>query len=365
MRFVHLALAAFIAAAPLAVLADEIQYLAEDRDPLSNVEVTAINFKHVTYKFLDEDKRAAGEQKEEMKKVRDVVFEIKPPDYESAEAYEEKGNYPAAAQGFRRAMADRSRNGWVDQYCLFRIAKCHLAVGDTAKAAETYAELLKSFPDTVHLAEARLALAELSMAVGKMKEAKKSLEELAQTVKQNNLNKAWGYQANLALFRIVEAEGDLEAAKKGYRQLADEAENEAKDVHFRAKLGYARCILPSDQNEAFKNFEALSKSEEVTDPDVLAGAWNGLAVCYYEKKDFKPALLAALHVVTMYEAASEEMPLALFCAAACFYHLRDQGKDDANWEARAADLYARLHSEYGSSSWARLPYKTTPTLLKK
>ncbi len=365
MRFARLAFAAaLLAAVPLTALADEIRFLDEERDPLSNVEISGVDFKTVTYKFLDEDKRAAGEQKEDMKKVKEIVFEVKPPDYESAEAYYEKGNYASAVQAFRRAMKDSSRNGWVDQYALHRIALCHQAVGDSAKAAETYAELLKAFPNTVHLAESRLALADLSLAGGKPKEAKKSLEELAQIVKANNLNKRWGYQASLALYRITEAEGDVDAAKKGYRTLAQESESDAKEVHYRAKLGYARCILQEDQNEASRTFQELTRAEDLTDTAVLAGAWNGVAVCYFEQKDFKSALLAALHVVTMYQDATEEMAQAYFCAAACYFILRDKD-NGAGWEGRAADLYGRLHDEYPGSPWSRENYKSTSTMVRK
>ena len=244
----------------------------------------------------------------------DEVAEI---DWGDATAYE-KAQEDAKAGRVDEALAalvplakNNRLRGPLRQEVLFTLARLEQHHGKTDDAIAGWRELITSFPDGHYRDDAAEGLVDSLLAIGSPADASAALDAVVESAKKAETDAQFESVAGALRGRIGEAQHRFTDARKAYEAALHDSRLDAS-IAARTRLGVARCLLGEGKKEAAKTaFRELVAKE--APPDVLAGAWNGLAdfalddgVARRDAGQIEIALLSYLRGAVQYRPAEGE-----------------------------------------------------------
>ena len=97
---------------------------------LSNIKIS-----EVTYEGMRWANKLGGRGLVRFNKIASATFDNSPWEYERGVTAFKEGRYTDAITAFQKSMESSSDDVWVDQYCLWFIARSHVRLGKTADAS--------------------------------------------------------------------------------------------------------------------------------------------------------------------------------------------------------------------------------------
>lgn len=344
-----LALAVFTAVAR----ADEIRL--HGGEVLKNVLVTDETATLVTY----EPEAGGAPQTLPAARVRAVDHARTSDAWRAAGACEEALQFDEAARLYRLAAAAPPRPlAWERQYGLFRAAECDRLAGRASDAAARYRELLKQMPSSRFRGDCLERLATGALALGDLATARTLFEELRDDAVRAGLGRRWQLRAELRLQQMDEAK-DPDAALLSYVAFESRAAG-WPDVQNLARLRAGRLRLARGQRDRARGFFQKAFDErELLEPEIAAGASNGLGLCLLAPDEGaqptaaerQEALVDFLRTALQYGPRLGRNDLVAEALLEAARELLQQG-GEAN-VARAHELRDRCIGEYPGTTWAQ------------
>ena len=363
-----------LALALLAVpaLADTIQLA--DGKKLENVTVVAETWQKVDFK----QPRVTAVQSRPTVDVVDIQYSKTTPDYREAQKQLEAGNIMDAAAYLDAVSNDEAVPGHLKANALIQRAEILLDFGAVPEAGRTVDALLKTYPDTRHLARAMMVKGKALLADGQTDAAIAAFAKFKEEVAAKSLGPRWALEAEYNRLFAVEVKGDAKAALDGYTALRQEAESQnVAAVANRCVLRIGRIQIANNKvDEALPLFAQIIDGRFDLPRDLAAAAFLGRGRCFFAKGQaaseasaqaaakgdktksgdlhdtavewFKEARLDFLRVTTMYPEVQSQQAEAMFYAGQCFQAVGDTGSD-----VRAIVLYRTVTSRYPASPWAK------------
>jgi len=294
------------------------------------------------------------------------VVQLQSLDAARSEAFKQAMNdassslFAEAADGFRAAAAEL--RDFAKQEALFHAVQAAEGTGDLGRAAAAVDELLAAFPKSFFYCDAQILRAKIAASKNDLAAAGAALDAVKNAP---GMNPRDAYRARFTKISLtLELQRKYEQAASEYRVLigAMDREKEAAAVAVtkeRCQVGLGSCLLALKKDkEARPYFEQATASR---DPDVLAGAYNGLGdVALVEARALREgkqlteakakleneAVLHYLRVSLKYRnEVTDTMPVlrAMENQAAIFIALFDMsGGKDCEAADRACRTYAEL-----------------------
>jgi tetratricopeptide (TPR) repeat protein len=267
--------------------------------------------------------------------------------------------FDEAARLYRLAAAAPPRPlAWERQYGLFRAAECDRLAGRADDAAARYRELLKLLPASRFRGDCLERLATGALALGDLATSRSLFEELRDDAVRAGLGRRWQLRAELRLQQMDEAR-DPDAALLSYVAFESRAAG-YPDVQNLARLRAGRLRLARGQRDRARSFFQKAFDErELLEPEIAAGASNGLGLCLLAPEEgAKPtaaerqeALVDFLRTALQYAPRLGHSDLVAEALLEAARELLDEG-GEAN-VARAHELRDRCVGEYPGTTWAR------------
>jgi len=335
------------------VRADEIVMKGRSGSKLSEIKIS-----EVTYEGMKWANKLGGRGLVRFNKIASATFDNSPWEYERGRDAFKEGRYEDAIKDFRKAIKGSSDDIWVDQYCLWRIARSQLRLGQAKAAGKTLQALLdwghkktRYLPDAL-ITRGRIALNSGDKA-GALKAFKK-LSALAQ-VEDSRLDRKFYFLGQAWLAKTYLVSNQSAKALELFRDLRGTTQTSYPSVYLLSTIGEGQALTRTKEyNLARPLFiEAIEKAGQ--NRAVLAQAYNGIGETYYSagtNEDLHIALKAFLKVILLFDAQTAELPKALWHASKCFGKLRGSSKA---WAARSRELRRELRERFPQSSWARKP----------
>ncbi len=178
--------------------------------------------------------------------------------------------YAEAAACFQKAyvLADDSTR---KAQCLIKVADSQFRNGQYMLAADTYASLIKEYPDSVLVPQARFQIAESCARTRKTAEAEKLFGEIASRTPTD----MFAENALLRLAELKESGGDLLAALVGYEKFAATYTNSLlypNALHAHGLISY-RLLRFDKALEDFSQMVKLSAQNELTEQAFYMRGW--------------------------------------------------------------------------------------------
>jgi len=293
-------------------------------------------------------------------RIKEIVYDRKPSRYDDGVQKYNNGQHDLAVEAMEAVVKESDRGGRkiFNQHALFYLANSHAALGKYAEALQGVNRLLADFPDGLYFVDAWTLLARVNLAKGDTAAAMDVPKKAAAAAKNLGLPEDQLLAVDLIAGQALEAKGDFPAAIAAYKSVAGKAARVPR-VQSLAKLGQGRCMVKAGQNpaeaESFFN-DLAGKAEE---PNILAGAYNGLGQCFlakFEKNQDKDALhralLSFMRGVVLYTPGRDddgsEHAASLYGAGYCFEREREakSGEQKDLWRTRAKQLYMQCVSRY-------------------
>ena len=126
--------------------------------------------------------------------------------------YEKLRNRPKAVRHYARVA---SLNYPLADYAVYRLARLYEGMNNRTRAIKWYAQLVKDYPTSFYLLEAKWALAELQLEQKQYEAAKSQVVDLVE-------HPRYAREASYVLARCNEALGDISVAFNTYRELITE-----------------------------------------------------------------------------------------------------------------------------------------------
>jgi tetratricopeptide (TPR) repeat protein len=352
------AMAKFAALSLLALIApgaraDEIALYGGE--PLKNVVVTDETAALVTY----EPDAGGSPQTLAAARVRAVEHSRSSDAWRVAVECEAALRFDEAARLYRMAAASPPRAlAWERQYGLYRAAECDRLAGRADEAAARYRELLKQMPGSRFRGDCLERLATGALAVGDLATARSLLEELRDDAVSAGLGRRWQLRAELRLQQMDEGK-DPDAALLGYVAFESRAAG-YPDVQNLARLRAGRLRLARGQRDrAQLFFQKAFDERELLEPEIAAGASNGLGLCLLahpegrepSAADRQAALVDFLRTALQYGPRLGRNELVAEAEVEAARELLREG-GEANL-ARAHELRDRCLRDYPGTTWAQ------------
>jgi hypothetical protein len=249
----------------------------------------------------------------------------------------------------------------VEQNALFRIAQCHMMLGDNAQAVKVFRELLVQVPDTRFLPQAYEGIIQGTfIEKGAAGEAQimRTIKSFEKSISKHRLEKSWTYVPKYWALRLKDAKGqDISADAEA---LSREAASENPAIANKAKILIGFNLLQTDPVKAKEFFETVRRKAGEKDYGIRAGAYAGLGLCIYKSgseddpSTFKKAREYLLRSVVLSDKYPEQVERevavqAIFHAARCFFILKKASPFNKRY---AKDLYREIIERYPGSPWA-------------
>ena len=260
---------------------------------------------------------------------------------------EAAGRLGEARDGYREALSDlQSNRAFVRQDLEFLLARTLAALAarspsDDAAAAEAREALSALPPDSFRRDPSLKVLADLHRARGEFDEAAAAYTALS----ESPVPRA-GLAGRTELARLALSRGDAAGAKERFARIAaDAAEQELPDAALAARLGGAAAdVSLGDAGPALAESDAILSEADPSDAAVRAGAYLRRGDALRALGRPKEALLAYLHVDTLFPAAAEAHAESLLRLSELWAEL--------GLPARATDAAVKLKTRYPNSEWA-------------
>ncbi|MDP7035761.1 MAG: tetratricopeptide repeat protein [Planctomycetota bacterium] len=341
---------------------DTIQW--EDGKKTANVVVKSFDFAQVKYKEGEAEKTAPTS------KVSRIDYGDAPSSFKKGMSSYSQGNWARAYDLFDESLS-KSKFGarkWLDEYSTFYKAESARWLKEKAKSDEArrlYLDLIKRFPKSSHLVNARIGLAQALSALGKYEEAFGALKELRGN---SDLSAALGsagmsrvgVQIGYEKARMLEMQEDFSGARSAYQEIASSAASSAPTfaAQSRGKVG-EMMVRQGDLSGARSYFETIrgefSRKSSLAPHEgvLLAAALAGLGeVLFAEKKYTEARRVLAVVIVERYDAP-EQHAKALYYMGRVHDALKDSEKTA---ESMAQRYYQRVRSLHSQSEWvSRIP----------
>lgn len=212
------------------------------------------------------------------------------------------GDYEKAAQSFTNALGQASRYSWLPVYGNWYLGESLRRIGDHKGALAAYDALLKANPMARQAPEAYVAQANLHLRSGKggAAPARQALNRLLSLVKKERLPERYTMLGNLGLARIEARVGDPDKAMEMLGSLAGRDRDNAEVANL-AKLEIGGVLLRQRKfGEAENFFKGILESDAARDPDIIAGASNGLGDCQYAQGQYDKAMFTYSKVYALF-----------------------------------------------------------------
>jgi TolA-binding protein len=327
----------------------------------STISVTSEDYDFVNFS-LDMGQGGKIAQKIATDRVEEVIYEPPPAAYNDGVRAMTSGDLSTAMQKFTSVASSRSARSWTRMYSLFNLGQIYHSGADWEQAVTAWSTLRKEFPKSRFLPDAIVMEGLARFYSGDAEKARTTFGELDRISGLPEGKKALGrYWVIYVKQRQGEAARNtaiVNQALSEYRTLLASVENDEslKEVAILARLGIGTCLVGMKKfDEAQTFFQRIADSSN--DPEVLAGAFNGLGLCYYEQQQWDPALIAFLRTTTIYDVNIEQTAKANFYVGKCFQLLQ---KED--WKSRARKHYRKAIAKAGGTEWAQRSREALPTI---
>lgn len=337
---------------------EEADLITPKSGPAIECQIDEITFREIRYRYL----KAPGVQKMALNKVEKWTYGSPPRLFADGEEKMTDGDLASAAEFFGKAAnlppGDRK---YVRPDSLFKRAECLRMMGRIGDAADAYKTLLKEFPEWWAFPRANIGLGTCYLVQAQYDKALACFDAVAGNAEFTERDKL---DAESGKARVLEARGKYKEAHDAYEALERKAEGREADTAAVAKVRKWLCAVQLANaaksadafEEARRSLTGIVEDAKMADRrGVLAAAWVGIGECYYyrPKPDKKEALLAFLRVPVIYGEQLDEMPKALFHAAAAYAQVADTEKDPKEAKKRAGSLWGQLTRDFGGSFWAK------------
>jgi tetratricopeptide (TPR) repeat protein len=350
-----------------------------DGTRLDGVKVVSETYEKVEYK----QPKVASNQSKPAADVRDIEYAATSADFrEGLKAWHEDADLATAAAYFDSAATDDKLPANVRATARRFSADCWLAGGNLVDAAAAYADLIKSWPDTRHLAAALLGKGQALLQSGSFAEAKQAFDALKAEVAAKSLGERWeiegDYNGLVAVVagKLKGADGQAVDAVAGFEALRKRAAGKDPELEAKCEVQLGRLHLNEGKlDQALPLFDAIiGERLDIADQEVLAGAFNGRGRCLFNQAQakldaataakgdkaradalrldavglFKEARRDFLRVFTVYSAVQGQQAEALYFAAQCFLNVADKDAD-----SRSKVLLTLCSRNYPNSTWGK------------
>jgi len=350
---------ALFAARPAPALADEIHLI--DGRVLEDVEVENETLTEVGYK------QGGNKGAIPSGDVLWVEYRRMPTEIDEALGFAEERDLVGALETLDAYVDGQIEKGserrfkWAPAFAAWKAVELREEMGDMLGVQESAQRLITSFDGSRYVPAAYLAKANAELDTDRAKQARTTLEELAELVASKGLSERWVLECRVAQIR-ADASKSGEEKRADLGRLAREAAESHPLVAARALVAEGETYLV-EADAARGQSEAKSLREKArgvferaiesaaADDETLAGAYSGLGDClFYLGADaddaalLKQAVMHYLRVATRYKKEGRYVPRSLFYAMRCFDLMQDR--------RRMADMKRELASLYPGSSWA-------------
>jgi tetratricopeptide (TPR) repeat protein len=369
-RVLLFVLAVALLAAPLS--ADTITLLNGTK--IEGVRILGETHTEISYR----KPRVNAPQTAKTSEVASITYSSTSADYREGQTKLAEGNLVDAASYFYAAAQDEDNTPHLRAKAMIEAADLLELTRNLDDAIPVYDELLKTFPDTRHLARALVGRGKALLYKGEVAAAEAAFAKLLSEAEAKGLGERWEMEGEYYALYVTEAKGDSKTAVKGYEALRSRARADWPGIANKCALRIGRVHLASDDaNKAMPLFETIIDGRLETEADIVANAYNGRGRCHFAiaqsylatadkhaasgvsdkatvaRQDavdsFREARLDFLRVVVQYTPVLDQQPEALYWAAQCFLNVDD---DDA--QRQAGRLLRKCALEYPNSKWGKL-----------
>ncbi len=348
-----------------------------DGSTIEGVKVTGETYEKVEFK----QPKVATPQSRPAADVRDIEYAATSSDFRAGlTAWHQDADLATAAAWFDSAAQDDKLPAFVRATARRYSADCWLAGGDQADAASAYDDLIRSWPDSRHLAAALLGRGRALLQAGRYSEAQQAFDELKAEVQAKSLGERWAIEGDYnglvaaVLGNLRGPDGKPVDALAGFEALRQQVEGKDAELAAKCTVQLGRLHLGAGRtDEALAQFEGiLAERFDIADEEVLAGSFNGRGRCLFvqaqERMDaavatrgdearadalraeavelFRAARLDFLRVFVVHGAVQGQQAEALYFAAQCFLVVGDEDAD-----ARSKALLSLCSRNYPDSTW--------------
>ncbi len=223
------------------------------------------------------------------------VIEIRwtraPSDYKKGMNLYRDGEFRQAAQMIKAAIESKGRYPWLPVYGNFYLGRSAARAGFASEAIAAFENVIKADPKHRFVPDAYVELARLHSRPGAgangAKAAKAALEKVASMA--GKLDQSYRTKVDLGLARLEVNGGDAAKGLKALEGLERKTRDEALLNLIAMEKGQA-LVRMKQYDKAERAFDRILKSKKIQDPEVIAGAANGLGDCQFEQKKFDQAM---------------------------------------------------------------------------
>jgi tetratricopeptide (TPR) repeat protein len=301
-RRVVLAAAVWLAVSPLA-RADTVMKI----DGQARGDVVETSATEVTLQARGSTART----KVPVNEIRSILFTDEPARLNTARTAIDAGRNEDAVTGLEGINVAEVRRKEIKQDVAFytALAKARIALAGTdanaiVEAGRLMAAFVNEHPSSYHYLEACEVVGDMLVAAGKHTAAQDYYGRVAQAPWPD-----YQMRAGVALGRALLAEGKTDEALKRFQSVLDtEATGEsAAQQRLAATLGKARCQAEAGQaDEAVKLIQGVIDKADKEQTQLHAQAYNALGLAHRKAGRVQDALLAYLHVDTLYFNSPKE-----------------------------------------------------------
>ncbi|MBN2491848.1 MAG: tetratricopeptide repeat protein [Planctomycetes bacterium] len=297
--------------------------------------------------------------------VEEIKYKRMPEAYESALLTYDEQEWGRALSEFEAAVERGKGYHWVEANARYRIALCHMRMGQYDEAVEAYRALLKAVPTTRFVPDAYLGIIRCTFS-GQGAAGEETIVstagEFERLIKKNRLDEALEYDLRYELLRLRDLKG--ESIDADAERLAREAGGTNRAVANKARILIGINLLKRDPAKALEYFESVRKSAGERDYGIKAAAYCGIGESLFkgireaDPKVFTKARDYFLRAVVLADKYADRVERevavrAMYYAAKCFVLLQQKEGGTYN-RVYARDLYREIVRAHPGSSWAKL-----------
>ena len=298
--------------------------------------------------------------------VADISYDDAPDSYKQGRELLKKGDAENAANSFRLALKQKTKNNWINVYGNYYLGQALQAwgakdAGKLKEAAAVYSQLLKDAPECRFMADALKRNADALAAARDANGAATLYDRLAEVAREKKLGIAWEARALILKADAFVAANMTKEAEAAYAAAGSFAESNAstqKDeavkreleaIAGRASLSQGAALLRNKKfGEAQSFFEKVATRPNAA-AEVVAAARNGVGEVLLEQGKARDALEHFARVRVEFYLSREEAARATYFLGKTMVALKDA---EPNGKKKANEYFAEVIERYGDTPWA-------------
>ena len=233
-------------------------------------------------------RRGAARMSWPMDKVLEIRWNSAPNSYKKGMNALMDGDFMGAERNLEEALGGSiDRYKWMPVYGNFYLAKAQAGLGRAQEALDSVAKALSAGPKSRLVPDMLELKADMHLTQGDTKNALTALKEMKKL--SAGLDASYGVRADLGLARVEIRGGNPTKGLETLSALLSKVTGDEKTSNLvRMEMGNAYVQL-GQFGRAEANFRGILDSKRTQDPDVLAGACNGLGDSLFEQKKYSEA----------------------------------------------------------------------------